>query len=427
VATLKTLRPQRSNHLDTRFSLNVTSETGLLQQVIVHTPGAEMELVSPETRADLLFEDILFVGHARKEHLLMCGIFEKVVGRPDSVIQVAALLRDVFADEDARHDFVDQLCAISLEINLRAFEGELKRLSQEELHRFALTGQSPLPALVHPVPNLMFTRDIASIVHDHVILSHPAKAVRARESVMMDVILRYHPGFEAYRNRIITLPAGVTFEGGDLILAAPHVVLIGHSERTSFGGIMAIAQELFDRTTVEHVLMVDLPKNRSYMHLDTILTFCTPDECVEFPPLFEGTPGNVVRLTRSDRPGRFYSELCPSLKIALDEVLDYSLTFIPCGGNDPVSQRREQWTDGANFFAVAPGVVVGYERNRATFDVMRKHGYRVVTAEGFLSYHEESEYEPGDKIAIKLEGMELSRGRGGPRCMTLPLARHTVG
>lgn len=423
---LKTLTPQRSNYLNTRFSLDVASETGLLQQVIVHTPGIEMELVTPETRADLLFEDILFVGHARKEHLLMCGVFEKVIGRSDGIIQISSLLRDAFDQEDARNAFIDQLCALSPEANLRAFEGELKRLSQEELHRFALTGQSPLPAHVHPVPNLLFTRDIASVVQDHIILSHPAKSVRARESVIMDVILRFHPGFEAYRDRIIRLPAGVTFEGGDLIVAAPNVVLIGHSERTSFGDIMAIAQALFDRTSVEHVLMVDLPKNRAYMHLDTILTFCTPNECVVFPPLFEGTQGNVVRLTRSDQPGRFYSELRPNLMVALDEVLDYPITFIPCGGNDPVSQRREQWTDGANFFAVAPGVVVGYERNRATFDAMRKHGYRVVTAEGFLSYHEESEYEPGNKIAIKLEGMELSRGRGGPRCMALPLLRQPV-
>ncbi|HET6568026.1 MAG TPA: arginine deiminase family protein [Rhodothermales bacterium] len=417
------LAPQRSNHLDSRFAPGIASETGLLQQALVHTPGMEMELVSPENRNDLLFEDILFVGHARKEHLLMCGVCEKIMGDSTGLVQVTTLLHDVFAQEDARHDFIEQLCAASPETNLRAFEGEFKRLSPEELYQFALTGQSPLAAVVSPIPNLMFTRDIASVVHEQIVLSHPAKTARVRESIIMGAILRHHPGFAASRNQIVTLPPGTTFEGGDLIVAGPNVVVVGHSERTSFGGIMALAQELFTRTSVEHVLLVDLPKNRSYMHLDTVFTFCTPDECVVFPPLFEGDEGNVVRFSRSDDPHRFYSEMRPSLKYALDEVLDNPLTFIPCGGNDPLSQRREQWTDGANFFAVAPGVVMGYERNRATFETMRRHGYRVVTAEGFLSYHEESEYAPGDKIAIKLAGMELSRGRGGPRCLTLPLAR----
>ncbi|HEU5117843.1 MAG TPA: arginine deiminase family protein, partial [Isosphaeraceae bacterium] len=336
------LAPQRSNHLDARFTPAIASETGLLQQVLVHTPGMEMELVSPENRTDLLFEDILFVGHARKEHLLMCGVCEKIMGRPDGVVQVTTLLRDVFAIEDARHDFIERLCAVSPEANLRPFEAEFKRLSPDELFSFALTGQSPLPIVVNPIPNLMFTRDIASVVHDQIVLSHPAKTARVRESIILGTILRHHPAFAASRDKLITLPPGVTFEGGDLIVAGPKLVLIGHSERTSFGGIMAVAQELFGRTSVEHVLLVNLPKNRSYMHLDTVFTFCAPDECVVFPPLFEGDEGNVVRFTRSDKPGRFYSELRPSLKSALTEVLDHPLTFIPCGGNDPLSQRREQ-------------------------------------------------------------------------------------
>jgi arginine deiminase len=241
--------------------------------------------------------------------------------------------------------------------------------------------------------------------------------------VIMDVIFTYHHGFSGAADRIVRLPRGVTFEGGDLLVAREDVVLIGHSERTSFSGVMDIAQELFDRTKVEYVVMVDLPKQRTCMHLDTVFTFASDDECVIFPPLIEGDLGNVVIFSRSDEPGRFYSEIRPSLKSALEGLLEKELTFIPCGGNDPLSQRREQWTDGVNLFAMAPGVVVGYERNRRTFEMMQKQGYRVVTAQGFLNYFDESEFKPGEKIAIKLEGYELSRGRGGPRCMTLPLAR----
>lgn len=409
---------------ETAFALRVGSEVGRLQQMLVHTPGEEMELVSPENREDLLFEDILFVGRAREEHLLMCTLVEKVAGDPQTVLQLSTLLRETFAQEEARHHFVEQLCRIVPARNLQAFEGELKRLSADELFTFALTGESPLPLVLHPLPNLMFMRDVAAVVNDHVILSHPATAARTRESAIMNVVLYHHPGFARVRDRILQLPPGVTFEGGDLLMASPRLLLIGHSERTSFGGIMAMAQVLFERNVVDHVLMVDLPKSRFCMHLDTVFTFTDADECVVFPPLAaQSTTGNVVQFTRSETPERFYSGLRPTLQEALEEQLGRPLTFIPCGGDDPLSQRREQWTDGANFFAIAPGVVVGYERNRRTFEAMRQHGYRVVTAQGFLSYYEESDYKPGEKVAIKLEGNELSRGRGGPRCMTLPLTR----
>lgn len=411
----------------TPLELDVTSETGLLRQVIVHTPGKEMELVSPENRLDLLFDDILFVHHARKEHLLLCAVFEKIIGGRRGVLQITDLLREAFRQEDARCAFVEGLCRIEEEYNLPILEGELKRLAPDELHDFALTGRAPLPIHAQPLPNLMFMRDVAAVVGEHVILSHPATAARARESVILDVVLHHHEAFAPYRDRIITLPPGVTFEGGDLLVASPELVLIGHSERTSFGGVVAAAQALFERTSVEHVLMVDLPKQRSCMHLDTVFTFATPDECVVFPPIVgAGETGRVVRFSRGEAPGRFVTEVQPGLKPALEETLGRPFTFIPCGGTDPLHQRREQWTDGANFFAVAPGVVVGYDRNRRTSEMMQEHGYRAVSARGFLSYYEESPYEPGEKIAIKLDGKELSRGRGGPRCMTMPLSRVRV-
>lgn len=403
----------------------VSSEANLLKQVIVHTPGREMELVSPENRAELLFDDILFLGHARKEHKLMCDLFRKIVGASNAVLQISELLSDVFQHEDARFDFIEQLCRSVPEKNLGAVENDLKRLSPEELHRFALTGESSLPITMQPVPNLMFTRDLAAVVHDHIIMSFPASAVRTRESIILNVVLRHHPAFAAHRDKIITLPPGVTFEGGDLLVASPEVVLIGHSERTSFGGVMAVAHELFKRTPVQHVLAADLPKQRSSMHLDTVFTFAAPDECVAFPPLLEQPGfGYAVHLQAGDEPGTFVSDMRPNFRQALEDLLDRDITFIPCGGRKLIHQKREQWTDGANLFAPAPGAVVGYERNRRTFEELRQHGYRVVTAESFLSFYENSTFTPGEKVAIQLGGTELSRGRGGPRCMTLPIARH---
>lgn len=406
------------------YTINVTSETGLLQRVVVHTPGQEMTLVAPNNLEALLFEDILYLSRAREEHLLMCEVFRKVVGFEEAVLEISDLLHETFAHEDARADFVERLCRLYPQSNLQAFEGELKRLSPEELHTFALTGTSPLPIHAQPLPNLMFTRDVASTVCDHIILSHPATSARARESLITGTVLDHHPGFANHRDHIIKLPQGVTFEGGDLLVVSDKVVLMGHSERTSFGGVMTAAQTLFEKTSIKHVVMVNLPKQRACMHLDTVFTFTSPSECVIFPPLIELSDlGNVVVFSPSEEPNQLTCTIQHDLKETLEQLLDQPLTFIPCGGSNLLSQQREQWTDGANFFALGPGIVIGYERNRVTFDLMRKHGYRVVTARGFLDYFAESDYAHDEKIAIKLEGHELSRGRGGARCMTMPLAR----
>lgn len=386
-----------------------------------------MELVSPDNRVELLFDDILFVGHAREEHHLMCSVFEKVAGRPDTVLQIGELLLETFQqEEEARHVFVEKLCRSLPEQNLGAVEDELKRFSPADLHEFALTGQSELPINAHPVPNLMFTRDLAAVVHDHIILSHAATVARTRESIIINVVLNHHPRFSGHRDKVIELPPGVTFEGGDLLIASPDTVLIGHSERTSFGAIMAIAHELFERTPIEHVLAVDLPKRRSTMHLDTVFTFASPSEAIVFPPLLETHGfGYAVHLTAADEEGRFITDMRLNLRDALTDLLDRDLTFIPCGGTNRLHQEREQWTDGANVFAAAPGAILGYERNNRTFDRLRDHGYRVVSAESFLSYFQSGTFDAGqEKVAIQLEGTELSRGRGGPRCMTLPVARH---
>ena len=405
--------------------LHVTSETAPLRQVVVHTPGEELGLVSPANAEDLLFDDILFVDEARDEHATLVRFFRAAVGGDaDAVLQVTDLLRETFADADARTEFVDTLCERMPYRNFEAYESELKGLDAEALLRFAVSGRAPFPVTAWPLPNLLFTRDLSAVVADHVLLSHAATAARAPESVIMRTIYRHHPRFADARERLVELPQEVSFEGGDLLVVDERTVMIGQSERTSLGGVLAVARALLARTAVERVIMVNLPKARYCMHLDTVFTFADPDTCVVFPPIIEGSEHHtyIVEAVDGDpddlrlRPRRTVRE-------ALEEATGRTITFVPCGGADPVRQRREQWTDGANLFALRPGLVVGYARNHATYDALRDEGFHVVDAESFLDFYGDAAARTDDRIAVRLSGNELSRGRGGPRCMTMPLSR----
>ena len=409
--------------------LHVAAETAPLRQVVVHTPGEEMALVSPANRETLLFDDILFLESAQEEHRVLCRLFERIVGQPDAVLQLSDLARETFESEDARAAFVEDLTRKLPERNFEAYEAELNALDADALHRFALTGQADFPITAWPLPNLLFTRDLSAVVTDHVILSHAATPARLPESALTQTIFRHHPRFADARDRLIELSPDVSFEGGDLLVVDDRTVLIGQSERTSLGGVMEVAQQLLARTTIENVVMVNLPNERYCMHLDTVFTFADDETCVVFPPVIS-EPSNQIFLFQAgdevdapDGDRRFRMRVLPSLHVALHELTGRDYEFIACGGDDPIRQRREQWTDGANLFAARPGLVVGYDRNRATFDALRDHGFHVVEAEDFLGFYGDTDIPDAGRIAVRLSGNELSRGRGGPRCMTMPLAR----
>lgn len=407
------------------MSINVTSETGHLTGAIVHTPGKEVTLVNPDIKDELLFDDIIFESDARNEHLNMLKVFETVIPDGGHIYEITDLILECFQNEDARNFFIYNLVNRLPELNVTAIEQELLRVGPQELLEFSILGQtkSIKDFSLLPSPNILFTRDLAAVVNKGIIISRAAKKARARESLLMETIVDYHPVFTNVKENAFRLAYYDSIEGGDIIVASHDIVIIGMSERTSFSGIMKAASAIFDYG-VKYVLIVDIPKQRASMHLDTIFTFANHNECIIYPPAITNRKDNVVCLSKE--AGKLVTDTKSSLKDALEELMGHEMTFINCGGSEPINQNREQWTDGANVFALAPGVIVGYERNTHTFAALEEHGYEIMNQFDFINSFKYSPFSPSPdiKIAVSFIGNELCRGRGGARCMTLPISRN---
>lgn len=407
------------------MNLTVNSEIGLLEGVIVHTPGNEVSLVNPEIKDDLLFDDIIFEEDAREEHLDMVKIFKAAMPEEGKVFEITDLFMDCLKRKEARSYFIQQLIRLLPEENLHTIEQDLVNLTPAELLRFVIDGTASSIGdfAMLPTPNMLFTRDLAAVVGKSIILSQPARKARVREGILMEMLVRYHPLFSDLSDNIIKIGEQESIEGGDVLVVSEKIVLIGMSERTSFSGLMTATEQLL-QTGVETVLAIDIPKQRSSMHLDTIFTFASENECIVFPPAISERRQNVVALQAQN--GSITTQCIPSLKEALETFMNRDFTFINCGGSDRTNQFREQWTDGANIFALAPGVIVGYERNTNTFRELQKHGYRLMNQFEFIEEFKRTPFKPGEqKIAVSFLGHELCRGRGGARCMTMPIARAT--
>lgn len=403
--------------------LQVFSEIHPLKRVLLHRPGLELEHLTPDRLDRLLFDDIPFLDAAQSEHDQFA---QKLRDHGVDVVYLADLMAETLAaDAEIKNRFVEDFISESgmvaahyrkeLQQILLSLPNErdlvLKTMAGIKITEAKMDVRGPLVKtirrdtqfLLDPIPNLYFTRDPFASIGSGVSLNRMYSDTRQRETIYGRYILEYHPDFRGRVPFYYRCESPFSIEGGDILVLSDHALAIGISQRTSPEAIEQLATSLFsaENALFDTILVFNIPSLRAYMHLDTVFTQVDYDKFTVHAGIL--SPLRLYRLSKKANDGsyRVEEEFAP-LEQVLQDVLDMErIELIHCGGQDDIAAEREQWNDGANTLCLAPGLVVAYNRNKITNEIMRDHGISV----------------------LEVPSSELSRGRGGPRCMSMPLWR----
>lgn len=418
--------------------IQVNSEIGRLRRVLVHRPGVEIDRMPPSMMEQLLFDDILDGDEAREEHDVFCRVMAQA---GVAALDAQVLLAEVLERAEPRRSLLEELTreyGVDRELVARLSDLPAAALAGAMIEGVPASDPRRQFFDLPPLPNYFFQRDPQVALGDRVVIASMATEAREREPLLGRVLFEHHPAL-AVRADLYEIDVPPTaapehhpeatypsLEGGDVLVASPEVVLVGMSERTNRGGVEALAEYLRrEETPFRHLVMVDLPSRRSYMHLDTVFTLIDRNTCLAYLPVIEPGGPDEARVYYVDLTARELSfARRPSLLKTLAD-LGLELDVVPCGGGgDPVAQQREQWTDGANAFALAPGLILLYRRNRRTIEELGRRGWRVLPEDEVVAGRHD--LVGGGPAVVTLWANELSRARGGPRCMTLAIERDPV-
>jgi arginine deiminase len=415
-----------------KINVQVSSEIGKLEAVILHKPGTEVENMTPQNVERALYSDILNLTIASKEYDELHQVLNKVT----TTFQVKELLLDILKNDEVRKSMIHRIVQNE---HLEAFESNLLDLEYTELARQLIQGGEmvknnltrfldPEHYGLKPLHNFFFTRDAAITVNDKVFIGKMANKVREREAFIMENIFNHHPLLNTQTVNPINFAGcidNITIEGGDVLIARKDILLIGLGPRTTSQGIDYVIEYLKKTNERRHIIVQKLPhKPESFIHLDMVFTFLDVDKCMVYEPVILH-PNHFQTIHITIDKGEVESIMdVDNIMVAL-KTLGMDLKPIFCGGSiDRFSAEREQWHSGANFFAIAPGKVIGYGRNEFTINELNKNGFDVLNAKDIIQ--NKINLNDYQKYVITIEGSELSRGGGGARCMTMPIARQHI-